>query len=171
MLQCVPCVSICKCVICICACLGGCCPCLSRPLVHWLQCLVAAVSLCVPVSGDKVASHVISLFCLSAQTPVFWLSCSPWDRVALPKEGRCSRDKNKNAYSHARPGRCWMCVYLFMHRRACLNLHDWVCVLSPVSLQYFGIAVSKAHSSQWDEPEKKGIHFYFYIILPKGMLI
>lgn len=63
------------------------------------------------------------------------------------------------------------CVYLLMHARA-----HWICMPEclcaiPVSLQYFGIAASKAPSSQWDEPEKKGSHFYFYIILPKGMLI
>lgn len=69
---------------------------LSGPAVHWRWCLVAAVSLCVPVSGDSAASHVVSLFCLCAQTPVFWLSCSPWDQLVVPKAGRDSGDKTTN---------------------------------------------------------------------------
>lgn len=57
-----------------------------------------------------------------------------------------------------------VCVYWCMH-----GVHVWICMQRVCSLQYFGI--SKAHSSHWNEPEKKGIHCYFYIILPKGMLI
>ncbi|KAK2828117.1 hypothetical protein Q5P01_019151 [Channa striata] len=36
-------------------------PCLSRPQMHWLQCLVASVSPRVPVLGDKAAPRVIVL--------------------------------------------------------------------------------------------------------------
>lgn len=156
-------------MICLRAWLGRPCPCLSRPLVHWFLCLVAAVSLCVPVSGDKVSSHVIIvlLFCLSIQTPVFWLSCLQYGLVALPKIS--PEIKIRMLIHMASP--CWMGADMLMRGCARVNLRAWVCLLYPVFLQYFGIAVSKAHSSQWDKPGKKGIHFYFYIMQPKGMLI
>lgn len=115
------------------------------------------LSLCVSLfPGDKVASHVISLFCLSAHTPVSWLSCSPWGRVALPKEGRCSRDKNKNAYSHAKSVRVYFaCVCEF----ECLS----VCPLSCSPPVFWDSCLQSSQLTVlWARKERHSLLFLYY---------
>lgn len=123
-------------------CLRGHCShlCKAPDTVHWLQ---GQWQLSLSVSLIRVIR--VSLFCLSAQTPVVWLRCFLWDQVALLREGRRSSDKiNKNASADCEPGKSGCIVYVDAQVCVCL------CVCSPLyhPSSIFGIAVSKSHSSE-----------------------
>lgn len=63
-------------------------------------------------------------------------------------------------------------VGLSLPKCACVNLEASMCVLScNTAFDILGMAFSKAQGSCWNEPEKKGIDLYFYIILPKGITV
>lgn len=139
---------------------------LNRSLLHWLQCLVAAVTPCVLCSSDNTARRVISPLCRSTQKPVIWVRWRSGDQRAVPEEGRCSKIKDRQ-FTHYTVCVCvhvWKCTCAFLHANACvLSLVSFPRILEDVS------PTLTAHSRK--RQKKRDSQLYFYNILPKGAVI
>lgn len=98
-----------------------------------------------PHWNDRVVPRVISLLCVSAQTPVFWLICRHWGLSSCPKRRKAFQRLKWECCYQARAGRCWMFVCPCTNVRLETGLCVCSCITSFENLGCF-LQMVKANS-------------------------